>query len=134
MAKKNPKDNLKKGKDTQFSGDRAVQCGSKGGKKTAENKAKRKAFKEVFEELLTTPIIFDNVEDTLWKDAIERYGINTDNLTANEAMALAQIVKAVRGDNYSFSLVRDTIGERPADEQKVSFNEIPKITVVRRNG
>ena len=122
-------ENLKKGVNTQFSGEVAVREGSKGGKQKAENERKRKAFKEVFEAILSMDIK-GSVGARLADDYAE-YGIAAEHLTVNEAMAFAQAVRAVNGDSEAFRLIRDTIGEKPADKQVLTVEDMPDITLVK---
>ena len=101
--------------------------GSKGGKAAAETYRKRKAFKEVFEAILSMDIK-GSVGARLANDYAE-YGIAAEHLTVNEAMAFAQAVRAVNGDSEAFRLIRDTIGEKPADKQEMTFKDLPQIVV-----
>ena len=59
------------GKNTRFSGSRAVEMGRKGGKQCAKNKKQRKMFREVLDERLKQQDLEDMV-DSLVKRAKRR--------------------------------------------------------------
>ncbi|MCR5728423.1 MAG: hypothetical protein K6G24_13275 [Lachnospiraceae bacterium] len=91
-------ENLKKGKATQFrSGDEAAKSGKKGGKASGKARRVYKTFREMSED--------DTMEEknTMW-NAIKKL--------------------AMSGDLKAFEIYRDTIGEKPKDEVKVT-NAVP---------
>lgn len=104
---------------------------SKGGKNSAEARKKRKAFKQVFNELLAGELTPELVEALNEKSTA--LGIDTAGFTVAEYIGLAQVVKAVSGDTKAFEVIRDTVGEKPADKQELDVKSIPKITVKRRD-
>lgn len=105
----------------------AREKGSKGGKATAETYRKRKAFKEVFNTLLSAELSPELAEALNEKSGA--LGIDTSMFTVAEYIGLAQVVKAVSGDTSAFTTIRDTIGEKPADKQELTFNDLPPILV-----
>lgn len=105
---------------------------SKGGKASALARKQRKILKQVFEELLAGELSSDLA--MALNEKSEALGIDTSGFTVADYMGLAQVVKAVGGDSTAFTLIRDTIGEKPVDKQEVDIREIPKISVVRRDG
>lgn len=112
---------------------------SKGGKNSARAKKRRKAFKSVFKELLATEADLNvlSVEDGSKNNKmVEKLAAQFPDVTYNELIAMAQIAKAINGDNTAFTLIRDTMGERPVEvsenTQNVNVNELPKITIVRK--
>ena len=116
---------------------------SKAGKASVKAKNKRKAFKSVFKELLATCADLDvlTVEEgsknnKMVEKLAEQLAEQDRDVTYNELIAMAQIAKAINGDNTAFTLIRDTMGERPVDvsetTQTVNVKEIPKITIVRK--
>lgn len=94
----------------------ARKIGSKGGKASGETRRQRKTFKDVFTSLLECDVSKDALEP-LQGVIKSEYG---DKITADQAMALAQIVKAVNGDTKAFEVIRDTIGEKPTDKTEHS--------------
>ena len=87
-----------------------------GGKASGETRRQRKTFREVFTGLLECDVSKDALEP-LQGIIKSEYG---DKITADQAMALAQIVKAVNGDTKAFEVIRDTIGEKPTDKTELS--------------
>jgi hypothetical protein len=87
-----------------------------GGKASGEARKRRKTFKDVFTSLLECDVSKDALEP-LQGVIKSEYG---DKITADQAMALAQIVKAVNGDTKAFEVIRDTIGEKPTDKTELS--------------
>ena len=41
-------------------------------------------------------------------------------MTVEQAMLIAQIQKALKGDAQAFEMIRDLIGEKPVDKKEVS--------------
>ena len=80
----------------------AKRNGSKGGKKTAENKKARKTFRE---GLLL--VLNEKYKD---KDG------NTSEETTQEAIIAGIVRRAMNGDAKAFELIRDTIGEKPVEK------------------
>lgn len=105
---------------------------SKGGKASARARKQRKILKQVFEELLAGELSSELA--MALNEKSEALGIDTSGFTVADYMGLAQVVKAVSGDSTAFTLIRDTIGEKPVDKQELDVKEIPKISVVRRDG
>jgi hypothetical protein len=126
-------------KGTQFkSGANAVENGRKGGKANGKTLRRRKAFKEVFNTLLAETADLSALDEKEHKGEFDKMisavAEQHEGITYNELIAMAQIMKAISGDNMAFLNIRDTMGERPADKQEVSLKEIPKISVVRKDG
>lgn len=83
-----------------------VEEASKGGKASAESRAARKTFREGLLLLLNEPL----------KD---KSGQTTDK-TTQDAVIAGLIKKAIAGDVRAVEFIRDTIGEKPVDQVKVS--------------
>lgn len=94
MATKKQLDNLKKGIATRFSGERAAECGRKGGKATGEIKRMLKTFRE----------------------------LDADSTTNEERQEMlnALKLKAKRGNIKAFEIYRDTVGLKPTENVEVS--------------
>nr|DAO43720.1 MAG TPA: hypothetical protein [Caudoviricetes sp.] len=94
------------------------EIASKGGKASVEARRRKKTMRENLEILLSMPLKpgkgadIDNAENM--KD------FSKENVTVEQAMLMAQIQKALKGDIYAFEAVRDLIGERPVNKTEVS--------------
>lgn len=84
----------------------AREYGRKGGKASAAKRAERKTFREGLLLLLNEPL----------KD---KSGNVTDN-TTQDAIIAALVKRAANGDTRAFEMIRDTIGEKPVQDVKVS--------------
>lgn len=98
--------------------DRAIQ--SKGGKATAEVHRKKRALKEILDAMLALPATVDILTDTeLTEYAQEAAQAAGEKLTAYDAIAIAQIFKAARGDVDAARWVRDSAGDKPVEKAQV---------------
>ena len=94
----------------------AREKGSKGGKKSGESRRRKKLIKECLEVLLEKKIETDN-----------------GKMTGAEAMAVKAFQMALDGDLGAWTLVRDTVGQKPVDKVMVSevdpdvLNEVEKM-------
>ena len=91
----------------------AVKNGRKGGKATARNKRERKTFREGLLLLLNEPL----------KD---KSG-NVTNNTTQDAIIAALVKRAANGDTRAFEMIRDTIGEKPVQDVKVSTGDFSAL-------
>ena len=103
---------------------------SRGGVNSARARKKRKAFKQVFNELLAGELTPDLAQALNEKSSA--LGIDTSQFTVAEYIGLAQVVKAVSGDTKAFEVIRDTVGEKPAERQQLDISSIPKISLKRK--
>ena len=89
-----------------------------GGIASGKARREKKAMKETLEALLSMPLK-DGVSadvDTI-KSLAEMKG---KNITVQEAIMLAQIQKAMKGDTRAAEYVRDTSGNKPKDDVSIS--------------
>jgi hypothetical protein len=106
--------NLEKGKKTQFkSGENAAENGRKGGIASGEEKRARKTIRKELETLLSMP-------------AKDKHGKETGH-TVQTAIIVALVAKASKGDTKAFELIRDTIGEKPAE--RITLAQIDQDTI-----
>ena len=114
-------DNLKKGNpETQFkSGRKAAESGKKGGIASGKAKRERKALKETLEELLAMPIKDGRADDIEKIKSIA--GIKGKNITMQEAIMVAMLNKAAKGDVRAAEYVRDTIGQKPDNNMNIDM-------------
>ena len=81
----------------------ARENGSKGGKKSVESRRKKKLLRECLEILLERKIETEDGE-----------------MSGAEAMATTAFKMALDGDLGAWTLVRDTVGQKPVDKVMVS--------------
>lgn len=115
-------ENLKKGNPaTQFaSGREAVENGRKGGKKSAMVKREKKAMKETLEALLSLPMKSGKSVDV---EAVKNFAaLKGKNITVQEAMAIAMLQKAMKGNVKAAEWIRDTAGQKPVDNMNMNMN------------
>ena len=91
----------------------AREQGRKGGKASAAKRAERKTFREGLLLLLNEPL----------KD---KSGNLTDN-TTQDAIIAALVKRAANGDTRAFEMIRDTIGEKPVQDVKVSTGDFSAL-------
>jgi len=72
--------------------------------KSAEKKRQMKSFREQFAAELAAEIV-----------RRDEFGNITDKTTVKDAITKQIVQKALRGNTRAFELIRDTIGEKPAD-------------------
>ena len=115
-------DNLKKGNpDTQFkSGRKAAENGKKCGIASGKAKREKKAMKETVETLLSMQLKSGKAADV---ETIRNLAaLKGKNVTVQEAIMLAQIQKAMKGDTRAAEYVRDTIGQKPDNKMNIDMN------------
>lgn len=93
--------------------------GRKGGIASGKARRERKAMRETLEELLSMPIK-DGTSDEI--DTIKSIaGIKGKNITMQEAIMVAMLNKAAKGDVRAAEYVRDTIGQKPTDKMNIEM-------------
>lgn len=105
----------------------AAKNGKKGGKASARARRERKAMREAFQELLKLPMKDEDLTEGI--QALS--DLKGANITVQEAIAFAQIRKAIKGDTTAAAFVRDTSGEKPAEKLEVNA-DIEKSTAELR--
>lgn len=94
--------------------------GRKGGIASGEAKRRKKAMRERLEVLLELPLKSGKKADL---DNIKNFtALKGANITVEDAVMLAQIQKALKGDTAAAVFVRDTVGEKPGDKTIISGN------------
>lgn len=99
--------------------------GIKGGKASGEAKRKNRRLRDIAKIMLGAM-----VDDPELANRLTNVGLNQ---TYADAMVLAQVAKAVNGDNDSFRTIRDTIGEKPTDAYNLSIIDKPVASMDLRN-
>lgn len=101
--------------------------GRKGGIASGEAKRKKKAMRERLEILLDLPMKSGKGVDL---EAIKNFAaLKGKNITVQDAMMIAQIQKALKGDTNAAAFVRDTAGENPAQKIEAEVDMDLQITV-----
>lgn len=101
------------------------ECGKKGGIASGETKRKKKALKERLEILLEMPMKQGREADI---EAIRNFAaLKGKNITVQDAMMLAQIQKALKGDTQAAVFIRDTVGQNPATRVEM---EVEPVVIV----
>lgn len=99
---------------TQFkSGREAAEAGHKGGIANGENNKARKTMRSELEAMLKMTVKDKNGKDT--------------GKTFQAAITAALIAKAAKGDTKAYELIRDTIGEKPAE--RITLASIDQKTI-----
>lgn len=93
----------------------------KGGLASGAARRRKRTFGQVFAALLPRVVALDGL------DEIARLAEGLGPVTAQEAIALALICKAMKGDTPAFNAIRDTLGEKPG--QKVEGALEGRITL-----
>lgn len=88
------------------------EAGRKGGIASGEAKRKKKAMRERLEIILEMPLKSGKSADI---ESIKNFAaLKGKNITVQDAMMIAQIQKALKGDTNAAAFVRDTAGENPS--------------------
>ena len=99
------------------------EIAKKGGIASVKARRERKAFKETLELLLKMPL-YDGKKQSI--NSIKSFAnIKGKNITTHEAMLIAQVQKAMKGDTQSITFIRDTIGEKPVE--MIGFQDIELV-------
>ena len=104
--------NLRKGKATQF-GARGESAAREAQAKSIAVQAERRTFREGLLLLLQEPLR-------------DKSG-NVSDKTTQDAIIAGVVKRAMAGDTRAFELIRDTIGEKPAENVKVSTGDFSAL-------
>lgn len=93
---------------------------TKGGVASGKARRERKAMKETLEALLSMPLKSGKATDI---ETIKNLAaVKGKNITVQEAIMLAQIQKAMKGDTRAAEFVRDSSGNKPKDDVSMNVN------------
>lgn len=102
-----------------LSTEEAQKIGRKGGIASGKARREKKALKDTLEELLAMPIKEGRSADI---DKIKSIaGIKGKNITMQEAIMVAMLNKAAKGDVRAAEYVRDTIGQKPDNKMNIDM-------------
>lgn len=97
-----------------------AELGRRGGIASAKAKKERKAMREVLENLLGMPLKNGDEVDV---ESIQSFAaLKGKNITVQDALIIAQIQKALKGDTTAAVFVRDTSGQKPVENHEVEMN------------
>ena len=87
------------------------EIASRGGERSGESRRKKKAMRESLEILLEMKVKGGKECDI---DKIQDFAsLKGKNITVEQAMLIAQIQKALKGDTSALAFIRDTSGQAP---------------------
>ena len=118
-----------KGKQYQFdrmTPEERAECGRRGGIASGEAKRRKKALKETLEVLLSMPLKSGKAADV---EQISNFAeLKGKNINVQEAMLIAMIQRALKGNVQAAEYVRDTVGESPT--AKVDLDASVGVTII----
>lgn len=94
------------------------ECGRKGGIASGEVKRKKKYMKEVLDIILDMPLKKGKHNDV--EDIRNFAAIKGKNLNVQEAIMIAQVQKALKGDTNAIQFIRDTMGQKQIENINLS--------------
>lgn len=98
--------------------DEARKKGAKGGIASGKARREKKAMKDTLETLLSMPLKSGKAADL---ETIKNVAaIKGKNITVQEAIMLAQVQKALKGDTRAAEYIRDTSGNKAKEEVALS--------------
>lgn len=103
---------------TERSVEETRELGRKGGRASGKARRQKKAMKETLQMLLDLTLKDGDATDE--KKIKSLADVSKANLTVDQAILLAQVKKALKGDTSSAVFIRDTSGNKLAEEMKVS--------------
>ena len=116
---------LEKGKNAfaRMTPEQRAEYGRKGAEKANETKRKRKEMRETLDILLNMPLKKGKVYSA---EEIKSFAdLNGKNITIDQALMVKLIQKALKGDLSAIAMVRDTIGEKPAEKVEATVTKNP---------
>lgn len=100
--------------------DERVEMGRKGGIASGVAKRKKKAMKESLQILLNKSMKGHQIRDAKSIEELARR--NGLNVSAQDAIMVAMILKAQSGDVSAATFIRDTLGEKEPDRLEVGMS------------
>lgn len=98
----------------------ARENGRKGGIASGKAKREKKAMRETLETLLSMPMKGGKSADI---EAIKNFAeLKGKNITVQDAMVIAMLQKAMKGNVTAAEWIRDTAGQKPVDNMNMNMN------------
>lgn len=105
--------------------DEAREQGKRGGQASVKSRREKKAMRDALETILAMTIREGKSVDI---DRIRAFpGLKSSNITVKDAVLIAQVQKALKGDTRAAEFVRDSIGERPDQNVNVAAEVAPIV-------
>ncbi len=101
-------------KDSNQNREEAKKNGRKGGIASGKARREKKLFRETLETILSMSL--NQGKDVSVDDIKNFASIKGKNISVQDAILIAQIQKAMKGDTRAAEYVRDTIGENPTNK------------------
>lgn len=98
----------------------ARERGAKGGIASGKARREKKLMRETLETLLGMPL--KNGKSASVEDIKSLAAVKGKNINVQEAILIAQVQKAMKGDTRAAEYVRDTIGQKPVDSVDMNMN------------
>ena len=100
--------------------DEARRKGRAGGIASGKARREKKMMRETLEMLLTMPMKNGKFADV---ENIRSFAaLKGKNISVQEAILIAQVQKAMKGDTRAAEYVRDTMGQKPTDSVDMNVN------------
>lgn len=101
-----------------------AEAGRRGGIASGVAKRKKKAMKETLDVLLGMPMRSGKYADI---ESIKNFAaLKGKNITVQEAMMISMLQRAMRGDVKAAEWIRDTAGQKPAEDMTMAI-DIPVV-------
>lgn len=114
-------------KDSNQSREEARINGKKGGIASGKAKRKRKTMKMQLELLMSSKL--DNPDLEKIKKVLTKFKIPKSDENIQMAMNVSMVQQALKGNTKAYEIIRDTLGEKPAD--KIENINPPVINIER---
>lgn len=106
----------------------AKRKGRKGGIASGKARREKRAMRDLAKMILEMPMRDEELDDVAAFNDLKKSVVDEDgsvrevakNMTMGQAALFAQAQKAVKGDVAALAFLRDTAGEKPADQVEVS--------------
>lgn len=100
--------------------DEARRKGRAGGIASGKARREKKMMRETLDILLSMPLKNGKFADV---ESIRNYAaLKGKNISVQEAILIAQVNKAMKGDTRAAEYVRDTMGQKPTDSVDMNMN------------
>lgn len=98
----------------------AKERGRKGGIASGKARREKKLMRETLDIFLSMPL--KNGKSANVEEIKSLAALKGKNISVQEAILIAQVQKAMKGDTRAAEYVRDTIGQKPVDNVDMSVN------------
>lgn len=98
----------------------AMRNGKKGGIASGKARREKKLMRETLDIILSMPMKNGKNADV---ESIRSFAaLKGKNISVQEAILIAQVQKAMKGDTKAAEYVRDTIGQKPGENIEMNMN------------